>query len=74
MTQIIEETLSLTRREKECLFWACQDKSVKETSSKLFVSPETVKKHRKSLLRKLGCHTMTGALHSAFCAGVKFFP
>ncbi len=56
----------LNEREKQCLYWAAKDKSLTETANKLHLSPETVKWHRKMLLRKLGCQTITGALVIAF--------
>ncbi len=55
---------ALSAREKQCLYWAAKDKTLTETASKLHISPETVKWHRKVLLKKLGCQTITGALIS----------
>jgi len=52
----------LTIRERQCLYWAAQDKSVVETAELLFIAPETVKKHRKAILRKMACRTMVAAL------------
>ena len=52
----------LSRRELECLYHAAQDKSCYETAVSLSISPETVKTHRKMILRKLGCRTIAGAL------------
>ena len=52
----------LTKREKQCLYWAAKDKSVKETAQILFVSESTVKKHREKILQKINCRTMTGAV------------
>ncbi len=52
----------LNEREKQCLYWAAKDKSLSETAIELHISPETVKWHRKMVLRKLGCQTITGAL------------
>ena len=62
--------LRLTPREQACLLHAAEDKSVAETSELLCVSEDTVKKHRKSLLRKLHCHTMVGALSTAIHQGL----
>jgi len=43
----------LTRREKDVLRYIVDGRSSKEISAKLFVSPETVKSHLKSIYRKL---------------------
>lgn len=56
----------LTQREVECLTHAAHDKSCRETAASLRISLETVKSHRKILLRKLGCKTIVGALMVAF--------
>lgn len=53
---------SLTQRERECLASAAKDRSLCETAQDLFISPETVKSHRKVVLRKLGCRTIGGAI------------
>lgn len=58
----MKETLSI--REKQCLYWAAKDKSLTETATLMHLSPETVKWHRKMLLKKLGCQTITAALIS----------
>lgn len=52
----------LTRKEIECLMLAAQDLSTKETSQKVHRTIGTIKKHRMTLLNKLGCHTMAGAV------------
>jgi len=51
----------LTPRERQCLYWAAQDKSVIETAEILFIAPATVKKHRKAILRKMACKTLVAA-------------
>lgn len=53
---------NLSAREKECLSWAMRDKTVKETSELMNLSPDTVKMHRARLLRKMSCHTIAGAV------------
>lgn len=60
----------LTVREKQCLYWAGQDKTLYETAECLCLSPETIKTHRKILLRKLRCKTITGAFITALNAGI----
>jgi len=56
----------LTKRELQCLQFAALDKSLQETADALCLSYDTVKTHRRFLLRKLGCHSMVGALMLAF--------
>ncbi len=51
---------SLTRREREVLREVARGYSVKEISSRLFISENTVKMHRKNLLQKLGVHDAVG--------------
>lgn len=60
----------LTEREKQCLYWAGQDKTLCETAEQLRLSPETIKRYRKYILHKLNCRTMTGALTTAFREGI----
>ena len=52
----------LTKREKQCLYWAGQDKGLQETAEELKLSPETIKKYRKIVLQKLNRRTIAGAL------------
>lgn len=54
--------MSLSKKELECLCLAAQDYSTEESSRKLHRTLDTIKKHRMMLMRKLGCHTMTGAV------------
>lgn len=54
--------MSLSKKELECLCLAAQDYSTIASSRKLHRTIGTVKKHREALLRKLGCHTMAGAV------------
>ncbi len=61
---------TLSMREKQCLYWAAKDLSLKETAEELTLSDETVKRYRRSVLRKLNCRTMTGALFVAIGQGV----
>lgn len=52
----------LSKKEIECLCLAAQDYSTKAASKKLHRTIDTVKRHRSTLLQKLGCHTMAGAV------------
>lgn len=60
----------LTIREKQCLYCAGQDKTLNETAEFLCLSPETIKTHRKIILRKLKCKTITGAYIKAINNGM----
>lgn len=57
-----EQKIQLTARETKCLLLAAQDKSLNDTAECMHVEPDTVKKYRARILRKLGCQTMVGAL------------
>ena len=61
--QVIEK---LSPREQQCLLLAAQDKRMRETAIQMMISVEGVKKHRKMILQKLHCQTITGALSYAF--------
>jgi len=45
---------TLTRREKEVIHELSRGLFYKEIAGKIFISPETVKKHVQSIYRKLG--------------------
>ncbi|WP_165497191.1 LuxR C-terminal-related transcriptional regulator [Rhodococcus sp. ABRD24] len=56
---------ALTRRERELLVEIVRGLSSTEIAKKLFVSPDTVKSHRRSLYRKLGAHSQDEAIAAA---------
>lgn len=51
----------LTEKEKLCLLFSSQGNTAGEIAELLGVSITTVKSHRKEILRKLSCKTMTQA-------------
>jgi DNA-binding CsgD family transcriptional regulator len=57
---------SLTEREAEILRWVARGKTNQEIALLLFVSPHTVRKHLENAYEKLGVHTRTAAVNSAF--------
>lgn len=56
---------ALSQRELQCLQLAGEDKTLSETAQALCLSYNTIKTHRKLLLKKLGCRTIAGALVAA---------
>lgn len=56
------EYIPLTYREKECLFFIAQYKTVKEIARELGISPRTVETHIQSMKAKAGCHTKSSLL------------
>lgn len=65
-----EAVAKLSKREIECLRWAAFDKTVKETSKLMCLSPETVKGYRNNALNKTGFQTITGAVSYAIKYGI----
>jgi DNA-binding NarL/FixJ family response regulator len=55
------ETLGLTPREAEILFWAAQGKTNAEIGSILQISPATAKKHLENIYGKLGTENRASA-------------
>jgi len=47
------DNMKITRREKEVLICLAEGLTTDETASQLFISHETVKRHRSNLLQKL---------------------
>jgi len=58
----------LTEREAEILGWVARGKTNHEIAELLVVSPHTVRKHLENVYAKLGVHTRTAAVASAFAA------
>lgn len=56
----------LTEREAEILGWVARGKTNQEIAAMLVVSPHTVRKHLENVFAKLGVHTRTAAVASAF--------
>ena len=55
----------LTSREWEVLDLVCERKTTDEMASELFLSPETVRSHVKSIYRKLGVNSRDDAIGRA---------
>ena len=62
--------VKLTSRELDVLSLAAEGSSAKETGQRLFISEDTVRTHRRKILKKLGARNMTHAVTIAFRQGV----
>jgi DNA-binding CsgD family transcriptional regulator len=58
----------LTKREKQCLYYAALGKKVKETAELIGVKVETVRTFREAIMAKLGCTSMIAAI----TAGIRY--
>ncbi|MDN3668531.1 LuxR C-terminal-related transcriptional regulator [Echinicola jeungdonensis] len=63
---------SLTKRELEIFSLLTEGQSVANISEELFISEETVKKHKKNIFQKLDCNKTQELIKMAFELGVKF--
>jgi DNA-binding CsgD family transcriptional regulator len=74
LTQMAEDfavnrQVVLTKREKECLFWACEGKTTWEMSKILNVSERTVIFHLNNTVEKLGANNRQHAVAKAILYG-----
>ena len=60
----------LSRREKEILALLAQRLTAKEIGQELFISDQTVKRHRANIYQKLGVHNRKQALSAAVALGL----
>lgn len=60
-----DETIVLTRREKEVLEVIMKEKSIKQIAEELFISQKTVELHRSNLFVKLDVKNITGLVKKA---------
>ncbi len=66
----VEESPSLTQREKEFLSLICSEITYKEIAAKMFVSPRTVDEYRNSLFEKLKVKSRVGLVMYAIRNGL----
>jgi len=64
------EGISLSKREIEVLELVSKGNTTKEISDILFVSFETVKKHRSNIMKKMNCTNTTELLNQAMVMGI----
>ncbi len=62
----VDEDVTLSTREIECLRWAAAGKTTEEVALILGISPETVRVYFKRALRKLGANTRVQAVTRAY--------
>jgi len=60
-----EEKIKLSPREKEILRFSARGYTINEVAEVIFVSPDTVKFHRKKLFNKLEVNNVTEAISFA---------
>jgi len=61
---------SLSPRETEVLQCLARGESLKHIAAKLFISPNTVDKHRSAIMRKLGVHSASELISLAYREGM----
>lgn len=57
-----EQKVQLKKRETEILKWASRGLSISEMATKLFLSPDTIKFHRRKIFEKIGVQNIAEAL------------
>jgi LuxR family transcriptional activator of bioluminescence operon len=65
----VNQQVTLTKREKECLFWACEGKTTWDMSKILGVSERTVIFHLNNAVEKLGANNRQHAVAKAILHG-----
>ncbi len=71
ITRQLENKIAiLSPREKECLLYMSQGKSMKEVADRLHISDETVNTHAKAIRRKLDSKNITQAVMKAYNFGM----
>ncbi len=63
--EILAETLSLTQREAEVLYWLSMGKTNNDISAILSLSPRTINKHLEQVFQKMGVDNRTSAAVAA---------
>ncbi|MDH5397000.1 MAG: response regulator transcription factor [Cyclobacteriaceae bacterium] len=64
------KTSNISDREREILILICEELTMKEIGSKLFLSDKTVQNHRQNMLRKLKVKNTAGLVKKAIQLGI----
>lgn len=65
-----DSKVHLRKREKDCLYWAAQGKTARDTADILSLQPETVNKYLKNAMRRLNANSKTQAVVKALELGL----
>lgn len=65
-----QHTIKLSARELEVLQLIVMEKTTCEIGNILYITPDTIKTHRKSIMIKLGAINMAGMVRRAYEAGL----
>jgi DNA-binding CsgD family transcriptional regulator len=60
----------LSLREWEVLRLTASGEEYREIATELDIHPETVKSHRRNVIRKLGARNMCNAVYIGYCKGI----
>lgn len=63
----------LSEREIEIIQLIIEELSTKQIAGKLFLSNETIKSHRRNIMRKLDVKNVAGIVREAFCRRIIVF-
>lgn len=70
MLQNTINSLGISPKEIECIKWAANDKTIKETSAIMHLAPATVKSYRHNIMNKIGVSTIAGGVFWAVKHGI----
>ncbi len=60
------QEINISHREQEIIHLLAYEHSTKEIANKLYISYDTVKSHRRNIMRKLGAKNLAGVIRLAF--------
>jgi DNA-binding CsgD family transcriptional regulator len=64
---VMNNILHLSERERTCLFWVAQGKTVEEIALLMQIKACTVQTYRRRILTKLHCHSLAQAVFLTMC-------
>lgn len=68
--EVLSANIALTDKEKEVLYWLCQDLLNKQIAGKMRISTKGVDFHKSNLLKKIGCFSSIGLVYYAYKNGL----